>query len=316
MSSPSLTESAGSASPTRYWSPRPWKATCPPGCAVQTGTGSWWRAGRLPVDERDGPPARAAATGPAGRGRDEEKRRAGLAREALARAKADARAHGLRPAGLAAPARRSGSEVAGTGADRGQAGTGADRGGAGVSRGQAGSGADQSRDGTAAGAAAVAESPAGQAGAHSAGRASRVGSQVQAGPRAGVSESGRRTRRRAPLDDPQPLRAAIDGLLDDQGWREPVAIGSVFGRWAEIVGPDLAAHSAPDHVTEGELTVTADSTAWATQLRLLAPQLLHRINAELRAGQAAVGAGPIRRVRVRGPAGPARRPGEWRVRGS
>src|SRR5579875_2582930 len=135
MSSPSLTESAGSASPTRYWSPRPWKATCPPGCAVQTGTGSWWRAGRLPVDERDGPPARAAATGPAGRGRDEEKRRAGLAREALARAKADARAHGLRPAGLAAPARRSGSEVAGTGADRGQAGTGADRGGAGVRRG-------------------------------------------------------------------------------------------------------------------------------------------------------------------------------------
>src|SRR5579875_3689865 len=122
MSSPSLTESAGSATPTRYWSPRPWKATCPPGCAVQTGTGSWWRAGRLPVDERDGPPARAAATGPAGRGRDEEKRRAGLAREALARAKADARAHGLRPGGPAA--KWPGRERTGVRLARGRTGVG------------------------------------------------------------------------------------------------------------------------------------------------------------------------------------------------
>ena len=38
----------------------------------------------------------------------------------------------------------------------------------------------------------------------------------------------------------------------------------------------------------------ADSTAWATQLRLLAAQLVHRLNAEL-------GAGTVLRVKVRGP---------------
>jgi predicted nucleic acid-binding Zn ribbon protein len=118
---------------------------------------------------------------------------------------------------------------------------------------------------------------------------------------------GRRPRR----DDPEPLNAAIGGLIDARGWREAAAVGSVFGRWAQIVGPDLAAHTHPDSLADRELTVTADSTAWATQVRLLAAQLVRRLNAEL-------GDGSVQRVRVRGPAsaaGPARRTGEWRVRG-
>ncbi|MGH3277432.1 MAG: DUF721 domain-containing protein [Streptosporangiaceae bacterium] len=111
-------------------------------------------------------------------------------------------------------------------------------------------------------------------------------------------------------EDPQPLTAALDGLIGDQGWAQRAATGSVFGRWAQIVGPDLAAHTRPETLSDGELTVAADSTAWATQLRLLAAQLVRRLNEEL-------GDGSVRRVKVRGPAsGTARRPGEWRVRGS
>ena len=72
-------------------------------------------------------------------------------------------------------------------------------------------------------------------------------------------------------------------------------MGSVFGRWAEIVGQDLAAHTRPDSFADGELAVTADSTAWATQVRLLASVLVARLNAEL-------GQGTVRRVKVRGPA--------------
>jgi len=113
--------------------------------------------------------------------------------------------------------------------------------------------------------------------------------------------------RRARRDDPQPLQAAIDGLIDDQGWRTATAVGSVFGRWDQIVGADLAAHTRPDGLTEGELVVTADSTAWATQVRLLAATLIRRLNSEL-------GDGTVTRVKVRGPEQP-RRAGEWRVRG-
>jgi predicted nucleic acid-binding Zn ribbon protein len=105
------------------------------------------------------------------------------------------------------------------------------------------------------------------------------------------------------------LGAAIDGLIAETGWELAVATGSVFGRWAQIVGPDLAAHTAPDGLVDGELTVMADSTAWATQLRLLAAELVRKLNAEL-------GDGAVRRVKVRGPGTQTRRPGEWRVRGS
>jgi predicted nucleic acid-binding Zn ribbon protein len=115
------------------------------------------------------------------------------------------------------------------------------------------------------------------------------------------------TRGRPRQEDPQRLAQAIGGLLDSRGWQQRAAVGSVFGRWAEIVGADLAAHTAPGAFADGELTVTADSTAWATQVRLLAPQLLRRLAAEL-------GDGTVRRVKVRGPA-PPRRQGAWRVRG-
>jgi predicted nucleic acid-binding Zn ribbon protein len=115
-------------------------------------------------------------------------------------------------------------------------------------------------------------------------------------------------RARARQDDPQRLGSAIDGLLDTRGWQQQAAMGSVFGRWEEIVGRDLAAHTRPDSFSDGELAVTADSTAWATQVRLLAPALLARLAAEL-------GQGTVRRVKVRGPAPPRRR-GAWRVPGS
>jgi predicted nucleic acid-binding Zn ribbon protein len=107
-------------------------------------------------------------------------------------------------------------------------------------------------------------------------------------------------------DDPQPLAAAIDGLLSDQGWRTDAAVGSVFGRWDQIVGTEVAAHTRPGGFTDGELLVIADSTAWATQVRLLAATLVRRLNTEL-------GHGTVRKVKVRGPV-PPRQSGAWRVR--
>ena len=132
---------------------------------------------------------------------------------------------------------------------------------------------------------------------------SQPASAAEPGP--GSPRAARRIRR----DDPEALGRAIDQLLDAEGWNLAAATGSVFGRWAQIVGADLAGHTQPESLRDGELTVIADSTAWATQLRLLAAQLMHRLNAEL-------GAGTVLRVKVRGPVTATRKPGEWRVRGS
>jgi predicted nucleic acid-binding Zn ribbon protein len=122
--------------------------------------------------------------------------------------------------------------------------------------------------------------------------------------RAAKPPPGRRPRR----DDPQSLGSAIAGLLRDQGWQAQAAVGSVFGRWPEIVGAEMAAHTKPDRLDGDELVVIADSTAWATQLRWLAKDLIRALNAEL-------GSGTVSKVKIRGPEQP-RRPGEWRVRGS
>jgi predicted nucleic acid-binding Zn ribbon protein len=108
--------------------------------------------------------------------------------------------------------------------------------------------------------------------------------------------------------DPQTLGEAIRKLLADRGWEQQAAVSSALGRWEQIVGADVAAHATPGELTDGELVVIADSTAWATQLRLLAATLVRKLNAEL-------GDNTVRRVKVRGPTGPPGQPGGLRVRG-
>ena len=49
-----------------------------------------------------------------------------------------------------------------------------------------------------------------------------------------------------------------------------MAEARVFADWAGLVGEDVAAHCTPVSLRDGELRVSAESTAWATQLRLLA----------------------------------------------
>lgn len=107
--------------------------------------------------------------------------------------------------------------------------------------------------------------------------------------------------------DPKAFGAAIRELLATRGWEQRAAVGGVFGNWAGIVGPELAEHTRPERFEEGELTVAADSTTWATQLRLLSSTLVRRLNEEL-------GHGTVRRVKVVGPASGPRRTGGWRVR--
>ena len=109
---------------------------------------------------------------------------------------------------------------------------------------------------------------------------------------------GLRSGARADGRDPLPLGAAINRLITERGWETPAAVGGVMGRWPQMVGPEVAQHCEPQKYDEDArvLTVQCDSTAWATQLRLLAPQLVARLNADLgpRHRQADQGAGPRR----------------------
>ncbi|MFG2101502.1 DUF721 domain-containing protein [Micromonospora echinaurantiaca] len=108
--------------------------------------------------------------------------------------------------------------------------------------------------------------------------------------------------------DPQPLGAVLDRLVKARGWQQPAAEATVFGAWERVVGPEVAQHSRPVKLEDGELTVEARSTAWATQLRLLAGSLLQQIARE-------VGHNVVRKLHIHGPAAPSWSRGPRRVRG-
>lgn len=97
--------------------------------------------------------------------------------------------------------------------------------------------------------------------------------------------------------DPQLLGDQLDSFVAERGWKVDVAVGSVIGRWPQIVGPEIAQHCVPVAFQDGVLTVRADSTAWATQLRLLASTLMARLAED-------VGEGTVGELRVLGPGGP------------
>ncbi|MBQ1043948.1 MULTISPECIES: DUF721 domain-containing protein [unclassified Micromonospora] len=108
--------------------------------------------------------------------------------------------------------------------------------------------------------------------------------------------------------DPQPLGAVLDKLVKARGWQQPAAEATVFGAWEKVVGAEVAQHSRPVKLEDGELTVEARSTAWATQLRLLAGSLLKQIAHE-------VGHNVVRKLHIHGPAAPSWSRGPRRVRG-
>jgi predicted nucleic acid-binding Zn ribbon protein len=122
---------------------------------------------------------------------------------------------------------------------------------------------------------------------------------------------GLRSGARADGRDPLPLGAAINRLITERGWEAPAAVGGVIGRWRQLVGDDVALHCEPQSYDEQErvLTVRCDSTAWATQLRLLAPTLVARLNADL-------GHGTVKLIKGRGPEGPRPSYGRLRAPGS
>ena len=98
--------------------------------------------------------------------------------------------------------------------------------------------------------------------------------------------------------DPTLLGDQMERLLVDRGWNVDVAVGAVMGRWPAIVGTDVSAHCTPVTFGDGVLTVRADSTAWATQLRLMSSSILGRLEAE-------VGKDTVTELRVQGPSAPS-----------
>lgn len=108
--------------------------------------------------------------------------------------------------------------------------------------------------------------------------------------------------------DPQTLDATLGRFVAEQGWQTELRVHGVFTRWGAIVGREVAEHVTPESYADGRLVVRTDSTAWATQMKLLAATVVRRLNDEL-------GDGTIEVIDVLGPHVPKWTSGRLRVKG-
>lgn len=155
-----------------------------------------------------------------------------------------------------------------------------------------GSGARRGRPGTGGG-----------AGGRGSGRARRSGEGARVVGQSAYADLAGTTGAHPDDRDPQVLDSTIGRLVADRGWNTDVAVAGALSRWDQIVGPQIAEHCRAERYADGVLTVRADSTAWATQVRLLAANLVKRLNEDL-------GDGTVHRIVVQGPTGY-----DWRKRG-
>ncbi|HWL41944.1 MAG TPA: DUF721 domain-containing protein [Ilumatobacter sp.] len=77
--------------------------------------------------------------------------------------------------------------------------------------------------------------------------------------------------------DPIPLSSSLDAVVKSLRGPSRAAVGGVFGRWAESVGDQIAAHVQPVRLDDGALLVEVDDPAWATQVKFLSATIIERL---------------------------------------
>jgi predicted nucleic acid-binding Zn ribbon protein len=77
--------------------------------------------------------------------------------------------------------------------------------------------------------------------------------------------------------DPRGLGDTINSLTMQLGWNSPLAQSELLASWTEVAGEETAKHSTPAGIDEGVLTVHCESTAWATQLRMMRVEIMTHI---------------------------------------
>jgi predicted nucleic acid-binding Zn ribbon protein len=80
------------------------------------------------------------------------------------------------------------------------------------------------------------------------------------------------------FDGPRRLGESMPRLLNRLGAPpSPATMESVFSRWDELVGAELAAHARPVRIDGRTLVVAVDHPAWGTRVRMDAGRILDRV---------------------------------------
>jgi predicted nucleic acid-binding Zn ribbon protein len=109
--------------------------------------------------------------------------------------------------------------------------------------------------------------------------------------------------------DPQLLVDLLTHLIEERDWKDGIAEGTLFSTWPKIVGVEISQHASPISLLDGVLTLQTSSTAWATQLQLVSPDLLRTI-------QASAPGVLVEAIVIIGPQGPSWKKGVRTIKGA
>jgi predicted nucleic acid-binding Zn ribbon protein len=145
-----------------------------------------------------------------------------------------------------------------------------------------------------------------------------TGASGRTGSSAAVPRAGRPTRRETRYDgrpdrsfrEPDSFSDLVRREIRRNGWSRNFAVGTLRDHWPTIVGEDVSRHA---HVVmykekERQLHIECDSTAWATNLRLMQSVILQTIAKK-------VGPDVVAELRIYGPRAPSWRAGRLHVKG-
>ena len=79
---------------------------------------------------------------------------------------------------------------------------------------------------------------------------------------------------------PTTLADALASYLRQSGFAKRMQQAGIIEEWEELVGPQIAAVTSPESVTQdGVLRVRVATAPWANELSLMTPKILARLNA-------------------------------------
>jgi len=85
---------------------------------------------------------------------------------------------------------------------------------------------------------------------------------------------------------PVAVGEALQGYLTRSGLARRVGQARVIPEWPSLVGSQIAAVATPESVTpDGVLFVRVATSSWMTELQLMTPEIMARINAGRGAGR-------------------------------
>ncbi|SDS70116.1 DciA family protein [Corynebacterium timonense] len=106
----------------------------------------------------------------------------------------------------------------------------------------------------------------------------------------------------------QGFGALVSKEIRDRDWTHNIAYGWVMGNWEGLVGEKIAQHTTVEMVKDGEVFVSCDQTAWATQLKYMQGTVLAEIARK-------VGPGVVTKLHVYPPKTKSWRYGPLHVKG-